>query len=81
MIINGQFWNRRREAGDYAVTWHINEGQVETPLPAPFSQLDDLHVNASSEPYDTRSLIFFRYNGVDKQKMEFDKEEDQHVKR
>lgn len=82
VILEGGFWNRHAGAPTgYIVTWNKSEGTQVVTLPEPLTEVTRFQVSASAQPYKTHAVMIFRYNGVEKERMEFDKEENHEIKR
>ena len=77
LIINGHTWARGFNSTDQeAWTWAANEGTMEVPLPKDVANIKSLHVVGIAQPWGQGVKVRFKWDGTEKQYMNYSKEED-----
>lgn len=77
LVINGECWARGRdEAQQVSWSWAAAEGNQTIELPPQLAHIKDLHVVGVAYPWGRWVKLRFRWDGVEKQYMNFSKEEE-----
>ena len=77
LIVNGHTWARGfDQAKQESWSWAASEGSQEVPLPSNIGNLKELHVVGIAKPVGQGVRVHFKWDGKEKQYMNFSKQED-----
>jgi hypothetical protein len=75
MEINNEGW----DADGDGTAWRASEGLTEKSLPEKWRYLDNIHVYAAAIPRGKNASLQVRWDGNNRQKMDFDNDESHDV--